>query len=121
VRVIGGKVGRHTGRGLFLWLSRGRFPAFVRPAAKTDTAGVSVWGDPGVHLVLMIVHCGPDVRSGRHREGHACPNQPGRLLASGASARNVPAAIPWIVLWRDKLVCAKMLSAGSSDFIGVFP
>ena len=42
---------------LFLWFSRGRFPIFVKPIEKKGNAGLksSVWHDPGVRLVLVMV------------------------------------------------------------------
>ncbi len=50
-------IGMMVGLGLFLWLSRGRFPAFIKPAPKTqaNTNQASVWSDPGVRLVLIMV------------------------------------------------------------------
>jgi POT family proton-dependent oligopeptide transporter len=41
---------------LFLWLSRGRFPKFVQPAAKQE-GGIepSLWREPGTQLVLIMV------------------------------------------------------------------
>ena len=50
-------IGMMLGLALFLWLSRGRFPAFVRPTAQTDANALetSVWRDPGVRLVLIMV------------------------------------------------------------------
>jgi POT family proton-dependent oligopeptide transporter len=48
-------IGMMIGLGIFLWLSRGVFPAFVRPAAaeKADRAGA--WRAPGTRLVLIMV------------------------------------------------------------------
>jgi POT family proton-dependent oligopeptide transporter len=42
---------------LFLWFSRGRFPALVNPVAnwERDEIKPSVWRDPGVHLVLIMI------------------------------------------------------------------
>jgi POT family proton-dependent oligopeptide transporter len=50
-------LGMLAGLILFLWLSRGRFPKFVRPVATKETAGLSpsVWRDPGVRLILIMV------------------------------------------------------------------
>ncbi len=50
-------IGMMLGLGLFLWLSRGRFPAFVKPAPRKQTTGgeTSVWREPGVRLVLIMV------------------------------------------------------------------
>ena len=50
-------LGMLTGLILFLWFSRNRFPAFVKPAAKRGDAGAepSVWREPGVRLVLVMV------------------------------------------------------------------
>ena len=50
-------VGMVIGLITFLWFSRGRFPAFVRPNSKKDISRIeaSVWRDPGVRLVLIMV------------------------------------------------------------------
>ena len=42
---------------LFLWFSRGRFPAPVSPVAsgERDQIKLSVWRDPGVRLVLIMI------------------------------------------------------------------
>jgi POT family proton-dependent oligopeptide transporter len=50
-------LGMVTGLILFLWFSRGRFAAFVRPDAKTKSSEIesSVWRDPGVRLVLVMI------------------------------------------------------------------
>lgn len=49
-------VGMMIGLAAFLWFSRGLFTTFVKPS-RTDTgsAGASVWSDPGVKLVLIMV------------------------------------------------------------------
>jgi len=48
-------IGMMVGLGVFLWLSRGRFPAFVKPAPKLESSGIEIWHDPGVRLVLIMV------------------------------------------------------------------
>lgn len=48
-------LGMATGLVLFLWFSRGLFPAFVRPVATRRENEVSAWRDPGVRLVLIMV------------------------------------------------------------------
>jgi POT family proton-dependent oligopeptide transporter len=50
-------IGMMFGLCAFLWLSRGRFPAFVKPQAKTQSGGIeaSAWRDPGTRLVLIMV------------------------------------------------------------------
>ena len=50
-------LGMLTGLILFLWFSRGRFPAFVKPVADKKMAEIdpSVWREPGVRLVLVMV------------------------------------------------------------------
>jgi POT family proton-dependent oligopeptide transporter len=49
-------IGMLVGLGFFLWLSRGRFPKFVRPAGRADGAiEASLWREPGTRLVLIMV------------------------------------------------------------------
>jgi POT family proton-dependent oligopeptide transporter len=50
-------IGMLIGLAVFLWLSRGRFPSFVRPVAAAQNSGLetSAWQDPGVRLVLIMV------------------------------------------------------------------
>lgn len=50
-------LGMAAGLILFLWFSRGRFPAFVKPVARTEGMEIepSAWRDPGVRLVLIMV------------------------------------------------------------------
>ena len=50
-------IGMMVGLGMFLWFSRGRFPPFVKPASRKAADGIapSVWRDPGVRLVLIMV------------------------------------------------------------------
>jgi len=49
-------LGMLLGLFFFLWLSRGLFPAFVRPTQKESTSiQPSAWRDPGVRLVLIMV------------------------------------------------------------------
>jgi len=49
-------IGMLIGLASFLWFSRGRFPKFVRPAAKAeDGIEPSVWREPGTQLVLIMV------------------------------------------------------------------
>jgi proton-dependent oligopeptide transporter, POT family len=50
-------IGMMVGLGMFLWFSRGRFPPFVKPASRkaADEIKPSVWRDPGVRLVLIMV------------------------------------------------------------------
>src|SRR6185312_13863472 len=49
-------IGMLVGLGFFLWLSRGRFPKFVRPAARADGAiEAALWREPGTRLVLIMV------------------------------------------------------------------
>ncbi len=50
-------LGMLAGLILFLRLSRGRFPAFVKPVAEKRNTEIepSVWRDPGVRLVLVMV------------------------------------------------------------------
>jgi POT family proton-dependent oligopeptide transporter len=50
-------LGMSVGLVLFLWFSRGRFPVFVKPVPNNGRARVepSVWRDPGVRLVLIMV------------------------------------------------------------------
>jgi POT family proton-dependent oligopeptide transporter len=50
-------LGMSTGLILFLCFSRGRFPAFVKPVPNSESTRVepSVWRDPGVRLVLIMV------------------------------------------------------------------
>ena len=48
-------IGMLVGLIVFLWLSRGLFPPFVKPGAaeKADRAGA--WRDPGTRLVLIMI------------------------------------------------------------------
>ena len=50
-------LGMFAGLVLFLWLSRGRFPKFVKPVADMESSAIepSVWRDAGVRLVLIMV------------------------------------------------------------------
>jgi len=49
-------IGMLIGLVLFLWLSRGRFPKFVKPAAVGHSAAEpSLWREPGTRLVLVMV------------------------------------------------------------------
>jgi POT family proton-dependent oligopeptide transporter len=48
-------LGMLTGLILFLWFSRNRFPAFVKPKAEAAGIEPSVWREPGVRLVLIMV------------------------------------------------------------------
>ncbi|MEO8300263.1 MAG: peptide MFS transporter, partial [Rhizomicrobium sp.] len=50
-------IGILIGLATFLWFSRGRFPAYIKPAAKTENSATeaSAWHDPGVRLVLIMV------------------------------------------------------------------
>jgi len=49
-------IGMLVGLGFFLWLSRGRFPKFVRPAAREGgEIEPSLWREPGTRLVLIMV------------------------------------------------------------------
>ena len=50
-------IGMMVGLGMFLWFSRGRFPTFVKPVPRKASDGIepSVWRDPGVRLVLIMV------------------------------------------------------------------
>jgi proton-dependent oligopeptide transporter, POT family len=49
-------IGMMIGLASFLWFSRGRFPVFVKPVPKpVGSLDASVWRDPGVRLVLIMV------------------------------------------------------------------
>jgi proton-dependent oligopeptide transporter, POT family len=49
-------IGMMVGLASFLWFSRGRFPVFVKPVPKqAGSLDASVWRDPGVRLVLIMV------------------------------------------------------------------
>jgi len=49
-------IGMVIGLSTFLWLSKGRFPRFVKPLPrKTGGMEASVWRDPGVRLILIMV------------------------------------------------------------------
>jgi POT family proton-dependent oligopeptide transporter len=49
-------IGMMIGLASFLWFSRGRFAAFVKPAPiMVRSTEASVWRDPGVRLVLIMV------------------------------------------------------------------
>lgn len=49
-------VGMMIGLAAFLWFSRGLFPHFVKPAPKqAGSVEASVWRDPGVRLILIMV------------------------------------------------------------------
>jgi len=48
-------IGMLIGLLVFLWLSRGRFPKFVKPAAAENAGRIDAWRDPGTRLVLIMV------------------------------------------------------------------
>jgi len=49
-------IGMLVGLAVFLWLSRGRFAEFVRPAARQEgDIEASLWREPGTRLVLIMV------------------------------------------------------------------
>jgi POT family proton-dependent oligopeptide transporter len=49
-------LGMMIGMGVFLWLGRGRFAPFVKPARKeSHVTEASAWRDPGARLVLLMV------------------------------------------------------------------
>ncbi len=50
-------LGMLAGLGLFLWFSRGLFAPFIRPVSQKESPGAepSVWRDPGVCLILIMV------------------------------------------------------------------
>ena len=48
-------IGMMIGLFIFLWLSRGRFPPFVKPAAAEKAGRIDAWRDPGTRLVLIMV------------------------------------------------------------------
>jgi len=48
-------IGMMIGLGIFLWLSRGIFAPFVRPAATEKAHREGAWRDPGTRLVLIMV------------------------------------------------------------------
>lgn len=48
-------IGMMVGLSIFLWLSRGLFPAFVKPAAAEKANRAGAWRDPGTRLVLIMV------------------------------------------------------------------
>jgi proton-dependent oligopeptide transporter, POT family len=48
-------IGMLIGLLVFLWLSRGRFPPFVKPAAADKANRTDAWRDPGTRLVLIMV------------------------------------------------------------------
>ena len=50
-------LGMLAGLGLFLWFSRGLFAPFIRPVSQNESARAepSVWRDPGVRLILVMV------------------------------------------------------------------
>jgi POT family proton-dependent oligopeptide transporter len=48
-------IGMMIGLGIFLWLSRGLFRSFVRPAAAEKASRAGAWRDPGTRLVLIMV------------------------------------------------------------------
>ena len=48
-------IGMLIGLLVFLWLSRGRFPKFVKPAAAENAGRIHAWRDPGTRLVLIMV------------------------------------------------------------------
>jgi POT family proton-dependent oligopeptide transporter len=50
-------LGMLAGLGLFLWFSRGLFAPFIRPVPQKESAGIepSVWHDPGVRLILIMI------------------------------------------------------------------
>jgi len=50
-------LGMLAGLGLFLWFSRGLFAPFIRPVSQKQSAEIepSVWRDPGVRLILIMV------------------------------------------------------------------
>ena len=48
-------IGMMIGLGVFLWLSRGRFAPFIKPAAIEKAGRTGAWRDPGTRLVLIMV------------------------------------------------------------------
>ena len=48
-------IGMLIGLLIFLWLSRGRFPPFLKPAAAEKAGRSDAWRDPGTRLVLIMV------------------------------------------------------------------
>lgn len=48
-------IGMLVGLAVFLWLSRGRFPRFVKPAAAEKANIAGAWRDPGARLVLIMI------------------------------------------------------------------
>jgi POT family proton-dependent oligopeptide transporter len=48
-------IGMLIGLMVFLWLSRGRFPPFIKPAAAENASRIDAWRDPGTRLVLIMV------------------------------------------------------------------
>jgi len=48
-------IGMMIGLAAFLWLSRGRFPPFIKPNAIESAARTGAWRDPGTRLVLIMV------------------------------------------------------------------
>jgi len=48
-------IGMLIGLLIFLWLSRGRFAPFVKPATDQKASRIDAWRDPGTRLVLIMV------------------------------------------------------------------
>ncbi len=48
-------IGMLIGLLVFLWLSRGRFPKFVKPAAAEKAGRADAWRDPSTRLVLIMI------------------------------------------------------------------
>lgn len=48
-------IGMLAGLAVFLWRSRGLFPAFIKPAAAEKAHRTGAWREPGTRLVLVMV------------------------------------------------------------------
>jgi POT family proton-dependent oligopeptide transporter len=48
-------LGMAVGLLIFLWLARGLFAPFVRPVSTAGPVADSVWRDPGVRLILVMI------------------------------------------------------------------
>jgi POT family proton-dependent oligopeptide transporter len=48
-------IGMLIGISVFLWRSRGLFPAFIKPAAAEKAHRAGAWREPGTRLVLIMV------------------------------------------------------------------